>query len=534
MFYLLSSIFLIVVLSFNVTAVEDQRPSLFDDISKFFNSMFQGEKRVINEVPLPKEEIKQIRLIDLERLELLIGFSDCLKQLPKPSAIKLKIFDEDSNKNEFFISNGLKIDLYSGQKTDLKVGLSLKDILSLEKSINVDGELRSLINSENLELDYNIFRALKYRNVLSCIKDSEIVIEEPEEKIDLEGTQEDTPINETQENVTLVDIEPVKVTIINKEELNPKKLKFFLDDFENNVPYTIIADDISDYSNLRAINLFSNWNYAINSIDYNSVDEEDISKKNLIFISIGCENNISLLNLNESECQNELEDKKGIISYYNENSRNILFVIGDNSQDLVDSVIILSNYWLFDFNDSESLSTDDDMYNIANIPNRLNEIIDELKSIQIKTLDIGRPLQFTNEYDPGSLVISYISGDKFRYVFDHIDGYRASDENKQKVREFDSAELIRKGDEFESKRSAVNAKIRILKLLISAPLKTKIDENILNLESLEKYENTLETAQNNFASLEKENNELLELGDEIIPEYVKIQQLLGRNIVYIR
>lgn len=512
-----------VILSFNVIAVENQRPSLFNGISKFFKSMFEEEKRITDDIDVSEnKEIKQVRIIGLERLRNIIKTSDCIQKLPKPAAIKLNIFDEKDNKNTFFMSSPTNINNYSGQKFDLSVDLSLNNLLLMEKSTNMDTILKSLIDSEDLEFDYKFFRVLKYKNVLSCIKNTEIVIEEPqEEEIELE------------EKVILPEVEPIKITIVNNEELTPKELKYFFDDFENNVPYTIIADDTSDYSNLRAIKLLTNWNYAVESIAYDSIEnEEDISNKKLILITYSCDSEISSLTINEEECVNLIEGKKGVISFYEENQRNILAIIGNNGQDLVDSVSILTNYPLFNFNETNEVLTDEEMYILITIPERLNEIRSQVKSIdeEVQIYSESSWRGFNN-----------IRGSWFRAVHKDLarGSIKFSEEQKQILEELDLIKLGLEGDKLVDQRKIVQSAARKVKSAVpSAIYYLKIDKNSVNLQTLEKYESALNSLQISYDNFQKELEKYNELEEELKLPWIKARQIVnaakGGSSVYIQ
>jgi len=167
--------------------------------------------------------------------------------------------------------------------------------------------------------------------------------------------------------------------------------------------------------------------------------------------------------------------------------------------------------------------TDDDMYKIVNIPVRLNEIANEVKSIQSRVLDYDSQLQSQRQFRPTEYILAYISGDKFREIFDRDNEYDTS--------KYNAGELIRKGDVVAKKRTSIRLKINNLKSLISGILNVKIDKNVLNLETLEEHEMKLESIQNDFEILEKDYNEFTDLANEIIPAYISLS---GRNIVYIR
>ncbi len=525
--YMVLCIFLIFILSLNVIAAENNRLSLFDDISKFIKSIFKEEKDSTNNIydSIPAD-IKQAQLIELERLQNIINPSSCIQQLPKNSAIKLNIFDEGRNKNEFFISYGSKIDLYSGQKTDLDIGLSLSNILLMEKSINVDGDLKGFMDSKNLELGYNLLKALKYRTVLSCIENSKIVTKEPE-KIQ----EEEVLINEAKENVTPKEVEPIKFTIIDKEELAPKKLKYLFDDFNNNVPYIVISNDSSDYSNLRAIKLLANWNYAVGSIDYSSIKSPDsISNKNLIFITNSCSTEISSLTTNEEECSNLIEGKKGIINFYEDDNRNVLVIIGNSGQDLVDSLSILSSYGLFEFNESDTILVDNSIYEIAILPEKLKAIQEELKFIYKKLEEY----EFRVSNQEILTVPTYHAGQFFRDVSADISGGRfgyhiLGKEEIEGLNRYDFGELARKGDNFENQRKLVQKKIKSLKSQIGTGIIYRlIDKNSINFKTLQEFESNLENSQKSFEDLNKDYEILtINMTPEIDRKMLDIRRLIG-------
>ncbi len=123
---------------------------------------------------------------DAEDLQQVIDRSACLKNLPEEGRIKLYLTDEKYYlpDNIFLISQGNKVNEFSGQEFELEVFLDLKHLGELEKSDNIDLTFKKIADNKDLKVYYKkFFDLVKYRPVKSCInkaKEPEPIKQSPE------------------------------------------------------------------------------------------------------------------------------------------------------------------------------------------------------------------------------------------------------------------------------------------------------------------------------------------------------------------
>ena len=517
----------IVFLSPNVLAIEKtNKKSIFNKFIVFFKNLYKegngNLKSIDNKLNQSEKNYKGApKRMETIKLQKLIGSSNCLRNLPRNYAIKINLNYDMNNMGEYFLSEHQIVD-YSNQNFDLIIVLNYEEVLKIQNSTNIDLEIKKGVNSKDIVFESkNGFKVLKYVSVLKCfnqIETEEIIKVEINESLKLTNEQSLNITNETfQTDNKLVDV-------FYKQNLTLRKVKFLFKDIQNNLPYTVVGQNLSDYNILRAINILSNWNYNFDSKDYNYINwSEYISKESLILIGYTCNNSVTSLIINETECEDLIVNRKGVIKFYEYNSRNILVIVGSNGQDLVDSISILVNNDLFYFNDSSTILTNDSMYKLLNAPKNIRDIINELKSIYRKTeeyedLISDRQLLYFVPYHPGKW---------FRDVHDGISAnrYILSKEEKEILRGYNFVELAKKGDDIIEQRNLIKKEIEMLKSNINPVQYIKIDKNIINLETLEEYNKKLEKANKDIEKLDIEYNKLTDLVWKIKMPTIEIRRL---------
>lgn len=328
-------------------------------------------------------------------------------------------------------------------------------------------------------------------------------------------------LNESPSNLVISADVPLKEKIIYINTLTPLKLKFFVNDFNNKTEYSIIIN-VLDYYTLQAIRILQQWNPNIKVLNYNSLDELDLKETNLVLMGYECNNSVTLNVIDENLCSEKINGNKRLIEFYEETNRKILVIIGATNFGLLESVEVLNSNNIVNLSEKLTVIIDETTYEKIQLPKKIQEVLNKLQTI----LDVAE--EYENKW--GTKGTHGIRGSYFRAVQEDISNEYIifTEEQKEMLIELDLSTLAIKGDKLVEKKKEVMQEARKMKAIIpSVILSIKLDEHTIKMETLNKYKEILENAENRKSQFDKVLFEYEEMKEEIEMPWIKVRQIVA-------